>query len=353
MARNGWLELLGVSMVGVMMLLTSVPSKTSGTANYWWEQNSGQDFAGDTMTNVHVCNVNPGFYFVHLEDNESDTYDFDYSSNLVPVLLWDVVSPSANVHIYSQSFTPDIDGVVDKVDLRVYRTGQTYPKTPANEDAKLIIRITDAVQSGDCEPIMNNVLVEWYFAPSQVPQNSGLYTYILTEYDSCHSTPLEAGTVYDLVVTTDADSNQQQGVGYFWDADFNQDTSGTDGCQKGYDQNNETEWTAISYDFPFKVYVHNFVHSGEIVSSVHNCGSPVTFSETFIEHREGGTLLFSVRAGPTSSPDGSWSDWVDQGYGSQNPGLDPNQYVQYKIEFVAGDDDLTTEGVCVVRIGWL
>ncbi|MBM3149417.1 MAG: hypothetical protein FJZ88_05225, partial [Chloroflexi bacterium] len=258
MTENRWMGVFGAILVGLMMLVTAVPSRASGSANHWWEQNTGQDFASDTMTNVHVCNVNPGFYFVHLEDNESDTYDFDYSSNLVPVPIWDKLINNTDVGTYSQSFTPDIDGVVDKVDLRVYRTGQTYPKTPANEDAKLIIRITDAVQSGDYEPIMDNVKVEWQFAPSQVPKDSGSYTYFLTEYDSCHSTPLEAGTVYDLVVTSDADVNQQQGVGYFWDADFNQDTSGTDGCRKAYDKDNEPEWKAISYDFPFKVYVHNF-----------------------------------------------------------------------------------------------
>ncbi len=352
MTGNRWMGVVGATLVGVLLLVTAVPVRTSANANFWWNQMTGQDFAGDTMTNVHVSNVNPGIYFVHLVDDESASYDFDYNP-ATQNDIWDQPFDQL-VGTYSQSFTPNITGVVDRVDMRVYRVGT--PKTVSGADAKLIIKITDANQTGIHEPYINNVKVEYSFLPSQVPNVTGLHTYFLTEFDSCYSSALTSGTIYDIVVTSDAARDQQGGASYHWEYTSTQNTANTVGCTKQYDEYGQPSWVATgapAFDLPFKVYVHNFVHSGDIVSSVHNCFQQVFFSETSIDHREGGVLLFKVRTGPTSSPDGSWSDWVDQGYGSQNPGLDPNQYVQFKIDYIAGMDDLKTEGVDLVHIGWL
>jgi hypothetical protein len=337
-----------VSIVGLLMLVTVIPVNTSGNCNFRWDQVTGQDFAADTMTDVHVCNWQAGQYFVHLTDNESSTYDFSYANPATAYPIWDEVKNQL-VGTFSQSFTPNINGVVDKVDLYLYRVGT--PKTLDGADAKLYIKIVDANQNGIHAPIMNSVKTEWYYLPAYVPINVGLNTYTLSEFDSCYCSPLTSGTIYDLVVTSDAAQNQVPGNNYYMKAN-NQDTGNTDGCTKKY-VNLQPTWVATAFDFPFKIYDHNFKHSGTLLSCVHDCLQQVTFSETSIDHRQGGTPTLYVRTGPTSPPDLSWTDWVNQGTGSQNPGLMPNRYVQFQVEFVAGANDLTTDGVDIVHIGWL
>lgn len=356
MAEKKRVELFGVSLVGLLMLVTVVPVNTTAVPAHWWRQITPSDFNLDTMTDVHLYTHNAYCTFVHLVDDETETDSFDYNPAANQFdQIWDQAGQNKQVGSYSQSFTAGTDGVVDSVDLRVWKVGN--PIDGSSNPATLTIKLTDAVQNGNYPPILGTVEVECTY--SSVPTQQQLNSFRLTDTDSHYSTPLSTGHVYTLYVTSNAVFSQNADICYKWDCTSNpaHDTTGTHGCTKNYDGQGQVVWNPTgggqaAYDHPFIIYVHNFVHSGNIVSAIYDCGAASTFASVSMDYTDGGTVTIYVRTGPNANPPQSWSDWVNEGTGSLNPGLTQNRYVQFEIDFVAGTDDLTTQGVRMVAIGY-
>jgi hypothetical protein len=358
MQKHKLVRVVGFSIIGALLIGLAIPVNCSANPAHWWRQITTADFNSDTMTDVHLYSQVASCAFVHLVDDETETDSFDYNPATAEQ-IWEQGGGNnpKNVGAFSQSFTPDIDGVVDTVDMRVWRVGN--PLDASLNPATLTIEITDAVQSGIYQPILNTIEVQCTYSSGAVSNQQQLNSYRLTDTDSDYSNPPTSGHIYTLYVTSTAtpDANWQDYFGWECTKNPPQDTTGTYGCQKTFLLDGIIQWVPTgggqgTYDFPFIVYVHNFVHSGNILSVVYDCGATSTFTDVVMGYTQGGTVTLYVRTGPNSNPPQSWSNWVNEGTGSQNPGLTQNRYVQYELDFVAGDDDLTTQGVRMVGIGY-
>jgi len=338
----------------VVLLVTGINISTYVSADSSYIEDDYSDFSAGTLTDTEIKNVGEACAFIHLEDNNSETH----SVANVPTTSSDLpVDPGSGnniwVETYAQSFVPTFTGVVDKVELQVYKNGN--PADGNSNPATLTIKLMNADQDSPHHPT-GNPIIQHSFLASTIPANAGTWTtFYLTETDSVDNTVLSADTHYSILVTSNAvaDANNE----FRWEYAVNNDAD-TDATEKGYNGVGAVCWRQCvsggnHYDYQFKIYVHDFVHSGNFVSQVIDFTQTRTFTAVGIDDRTGGLVALYTRSGDTSEPDETWSDWIFQGTGSQNPGMTDARYAQYKLEFIAGANDDTTNAVKSVEIRYV
>ena len=337
-------------------LIWGIVQPMGATANSYWIELDGSDFDCGTYSSTHLLDISEGLAYIHLEDNSSETHVNNNNANSVSGLPIDPGSgQNIWVQTYSQSFCPTFSGVVDKIELQVFKVGT--PLDAIGNAAYLTIKLNTANQNSPHNPL-GTTLIQVSYPASSIPGAAGGWTtFYLAEPDSYQNTVLSANWYYAIVVTSNAvnDINNE----FRWEyAVVN--NANTDAMEKGYDANQETCWhQCVSggnhYDYQFKIYVHDFVHSGNFISQVHDFGQNVNFIAVEISYRDvsGGSVTMYTRCGSSSTPDETWCDWIDQGTGNQNPGMDPARYAQYKLEFIAGTNDDTTYSVYIVEIEYV
>ena len=351
--------MLGLCIVGLVLVLGN-----GATASSQWLETSYNDFNGsDTISGLEIKAAGAlDVGKVHLEDNSSQLHSNIYNDpTATQILCEDPNANPAQIGKYSQSFYPTIEGVVDRVDVMIYYTGDYIFHTIPGEGvtaATVTIKIVDANQQTKLPAAGGNTYSQRTVNYNYFPSQSGTWTTFWFSY--CDSTgdsvssqiALSANAYYCIVVSSNAD----------WDSTHTSEiymeykVSNNVNTQCGeWDTANPAWHNGVvgnppqDYDFPFNITVHNFVSSGYLISKVYNTNNPGTTLDSIqwgYDTIVGVTYLhIYTRGGDTSPPDGTWSSWLEQTnyWASLNPSTPSphGQYMQYKLEFSSDDDCFT------------
>jgi len=369
MIANPRVRRLCLSGMGMIILVVLIAGSVNAVLDDWVEE-TYDDFNGsDTKSNIDIRGSGSDKGRVHLADSTSQTHSNDYNdSNNYTILFHDTGTNPPSIGSYSQSFYPTINGVVDKVEMQIYTIGEPTDDTGQGvNDATVTIKIISAYQNTQLPNELGTVFSTRTMYYDYFPTQSGVWTTVWLSYsDSIGTsgnpqTAVGANIYYTLVVGSDADwdSTHQNEIRL----EFKNVTNANTVCgEKIYWWNQQvpewqTKWQVNStFDFPFRVYVHNFVSSGYLISKVHDTtGQPGP--STYLHSVQWGeikpniqgvitTVSIFTRGGDTSVPDETWSSWVDQtnfrgSYDEDNTPAPHGRYLQYKIELTTNNNSYT------------
>jgi hypothetical protein len=309
----------------------------------------------------------PYHAYVHIADNNTETIEYDET----PV-TYVAIRNLNNGGGYAESFHPAMNGVIEQIDLMIYKTGT--PLDSNGNEATLTIRLTHASINAPYLPDADNVwpIATRNYNQSLVPTGSGEWTtFHLSLGDDILPQPsvlINMDQYYAIKVTSNAVDNVSNQ--FRWQTS-NEDCSYAYASKRVEDTlNNTYKWIffgcgdndSIPLDMNFRVHIHDFMHTGQLISKIFDTGAPFSpFTGMNYAKLGTDTSVVSTRTGPDSDPDQFWSDWaVQAGDGSWNGASPNNQYVQYKIDLTAEDktgawtaEDVYTPGVGYLEILYL
>ena len=349
--------LLGLGLMGLILVLGN-----GATASSQWFEVSYNDFNGsDTISGLEIKAAGPqDIGKVHLEDNSSESHSNIYNDPTTHVVLCD--DPNVNppqIGQYSQSFSPTIDRMIDKVEVMIYSIGSPFHTIPGEGVTSPSVTIKIQTATASYFPTGGASICERSVCYNYFPTQSGTWTTFWFSYcDSTGGYGLNQNALpfsqfgFTVVISSNADwdPNRNNEIRMEYKVSNNANTkSGERYYNQGALQWREANNGGNAFDFPFNITVHDFISSGYLISNVYNTNNPVTILNS-IQWGAGGiagvtSIHIYTRGGGTSTPDQTWSSWLEQTnfWGSLNPSTPSphGQYLQYKLELASTDNCYT------------
>lgn len=351
-----------VGIISILIIACNVLA-----VDVWREDTYSEFMNGTTFTNIEVKQVGL-LGWIHMTDESSESHTNIYNPQTATPLFDVTPGNPPTAGLFVESFIPTFEGIVDKVEVKIYYSGSPeHTEGGESEAAHVTISIIGSIPNQNpALPNTANVRSTITKHYNDFPSSAGTWTTVwFSGTDSvgidANILPLDEDSTYWLLVTSDADFDPGQTDEVLLEYTGNTDNANYTSYHRTWVWNQTTQiydpaWGSNlpgTWDYPFKVYLHDFHTSGTYISSIHNTGAPSSLSDTDMESAmptglpypyDGVevTIALFIRGGDTQTPDETWCEW------GENPSP-LGQYIQYKLEF-SSNDHCYNGGVTMVEI---